>query len=159
MLGFLLTGKMSPSVSAQIAIICGDRAAPRDLEGYWRDIQAHRKAEAFFGALTRNVSPCVFWPHEPKEQPTQVKNAVPALIVAADGDPRTAYPMALALHKSLTASRLVTLKNARTHGVFGEYGNNCVDQLVNAYLDSGVLPATDQTCNARTTDPVPAHLR
>jgi hypothetical protein len=56
--------------------------------------------------------------------------------------------MAKALHASLTGSRLVTLRNARTHGVFGEYGNECVDRKVISYLGSGVLPADDSSCSA-----------
>jgi hypothetical protein len=51
------------------------------------------------------------------------------------------------LHQALTGSRLVTLRNARTHGVFGEYGNECVDRLVIDYLGSGKLPSTDRTCH------------
>jgi pimeloyl-ACP methyl ester carboxylesterase len=145
-LEFLFTDKMSAAGSAQLAIICADRAAPRDLATYWRDIQQHRRTEPYFGALTRNVSPCAFWPTEPREAPTRVGNAVPALLVAADGDPRTTYPMARKLHEALTGSRLVTVRNARKHGIFGEYGNECADRAVIDYLASGRLPRTDWDC-------------
>ena len=148
MLDFLLTGQMSAAGSSQVAIVCGDRPAQRNIESYWRDIQIHRTTEPYFGALARNLSPCAFWPNQPQEAPTRVGNAVPALIVAADGDPRTTYPMAKKLHRALTESRLVTLRNARTHGVFGEYGNECVDRLVISYLGSGVLPKSDRNCSA-----------
>ncbi|WP_020390517.1 alpha/beta hydrolase [Kribbella catacumbae] len=147
-LDLLFGQEMAAGASAQIAIICGDRAADRDLNSYWRDIQRHRKSEPYFGALTRNLLACAFWPGEPVEKPTRVANAVPALLVAADGDPRTTYPQAKVLHQALTGSRLVTLRNARTHGVFGEYGNECVDRLVIDYLGSGQLPSTDRTCHA-----------
>lgn len=145
-LKFMLTGEASQTASAQLAIMCGDRAAPRDIEGYWRDIQEHRKTQPYFGALAYNLSPCVFWPEPPREVPTRVDNAVPALLIAADGDPRAVYSGALVLHKSLTASKLLTLKNARTHGVYGEYGNTCVDNKVNTYLATGTLPPTNLTC-------------
>ncbi len=148
LLEMLFGSELSAGASAQIAIICGDRAASGNLNTYWRDIQRHRKTEPYFGALTRNLLACAFWPGKPLEQPTRVANAVPALIVAADGDPRTTYPQAKVLHKALTESRLVTLRNARTHGVFGEYGNECVDRLVIDYLGSGTLPSTDRTCHA-----------
>ena len=148
LLDFLLTGQMSFAGSSQVAIVCGDRAARRDIETYWRDIQTHRRAEPYFGALARNLSPCAFWPNQPQESPTRIGNPVPALLIAADGDPRTTYPMAAKLHQALTGSRLLTLRNAQTHGVFGEYGNNCIDNQVIKYLNSGVLPKHDRTCTA-----------
>jgi pimeloyl-ACP methyl ester carboxylesterase len=139
---------MAAASSAQLAITCGDRAAPRAVNTYWQDIRAHRKSEPFFGGLIRNVSPCAFWPNQPQEAPTQVRNAIPALLVAADGDPRTTYPQALNLHRLLSGSRLVTVQNAQAHGMFGEYGNECTDHHVIDYLATGVLPATDQICTA-----------
>lgn len=143
--GFL-TPAESASASAQIAIVCGDRAAPRNPAVYWSDIQRHRQSEPIFGSFTRNLNPCAFWPTEPREEPTRVHNNVPALIVAATGDPRTTYPQSIALHRKLTESRLVTLRDARRHGVYAEYGNACVDGHVNDYLESGTLPAEDLTC-------------
>ncbi|HET6294515.1 MAG TPA: alpha/beta fold hydrolase [Kribbella sp.] len=146
MLGAVLTGSMSAGASSQMAIICGDRAAPRELATYWKDIQRHRSAEPFTASTARNLTPCAFWPNDPVEQPTRVDNDVPALIVAATGDPRTTYPMAKALHQDLGGSRLITLQNVRSHGIYGEYGNQCVDNLVNNYLASNMLPTKDATC-------------
>ncbi|NIK61723.1 alpha/beta hydrolase [Kribbella shirazensis] len=145
LLDALLTPASSQLTSGQIAIVCGDRAVPRDRQVYWRDIQAHRRTEPHFASLTRMISPCAYWPVRPQEPPTQVANAEPALIVAADGDPRTIYPNAAALRQHLTAARLITVRNARKHGIFGEYGNDCADRTVIAYLLDGQLPA-DQTC-------------
>ncbi|GAB2655818.1 alpha/beta hydrolase [Kribbella swartbergensis] len=142
----LLTPALSPLVSGMTAITCGDRAVPRDQQVYWRDIQQHRRDEPYFGSLTRMVSPCAFWPVEPQEPPTRIANAEPALIVAADGDPRSVYANAAQLRKGLTAARLLTLENARKHGIFGEYGNDCVDKAVISYLLSGHLPGVDLTC-------------
>ena len=45
-----------------------------------------------------------------------------------------------------TGSRLLTLTGVRTHGVYLFQGNPCVDSTVNAYLDTGTLPAADGTC-------------
>lgn len=142
----LLTPALSQLVSGMTAIACGDRAVPRDPQVYWRDIQKHRREEPHFAALTRMISPCAFWPVQPQEPPTKIANQEPALIVAADGDPRAIYANAAQLQKGLTKTRLLTLKNARKHGIFGEYGNDCVDDRVVSYLLSGRLPATDQTC-------------
>jgi pimeloyl-ACP methyl ester carboxylesterase len=131
--------------SAQMAILCADRAVSRNPQTYWRDLQAHRAAEPLFGPFIRNITPCAFWPSDPVEPPTAVGNAAPVLILNATGDTQTIYSGALALHRALTGSRLVTLKNAFQHGVyFG--GSRCADSVVNRYLLDGHLPARDVTC-------------
>jgi len=146
LLDLILSPAMSPMISAQTAIICGDRAAPRDPQFYWRNIQAHRSREPHYASITRTISPCAFWPVRPQEAPTRIANDEKALIVAAEFDPRTIYPNAAVLRKAIGGSRVLTVRNARKHGVFGEYGNACADQTVVSYLFSGTLPATDQSC-------------
>ncbi|TCC27071.1 alpha/beta fold hydrolase [Kribbella speibonae] len=141
----LLTPASSQLASAQIAILCGDRAVPRDRQVYWRDIQTHRRAEPHFASLTRMISPCAYWPVQPQEPPTWIATSERALIVAADGDPRSIYAYATALQKHLPNARMLTLKNARKHGIFGEYGSDCVDNTVISYLITDRLPA-DKTC-------------
>ncbi|WP_405056622.1 alpha/beta hydrolase [Kribbella sp. NBC_01505] len=146
LLDVIMSPAMSQTISAQTAIVCGDRAAPRDPQVYWRDIQAHRSREPHYGSITRSISPCAFWPVQPQEAPTKVANSEHALIVAAEHDPRTAYENAAVLKKSISDSRVLTVKNARKHGVFGEYGNACADQKVISYLFSGKLPTQDVAC-------------
>ncbi|MFE6777672.1 alpha/beta hydrolase [Streptomyces sp. NPDC057702] len=146
MLDFALTGKMSPYGSAQVAILCGDAAAPRDPEVYWRDVLRSRDRYPLMGPMANNVNPCAFWPEIPREAPVRVERDVPALIVAATGDSRTPYPGSQALRASLPSSRLLTLEGVNHHGVFGQYGNACVDAQVNAYLRTGTLPRADVTC-------------
>ncbi|MGC4747880.1 alpha/beta hydrolase [Micromonospora sp. DT201] len=145
-LSFLLTGAESATGSVQAAILCGDVPVSRDPADYWRDIRQHRASEPRFGELTRAISPCAFWPQQPRELPTVVQNGVPALIVQSTGDTRTIYRHGQAMHRALTGSRLLTLRNARIHGVFGNYGNACVDGAVIAYLADGRLPASDFDC-------------
>jgi pimeloyl-ACP methyl ester carboxylesterase len=144
-LDLVLSSALSPTISAQTAIVCGDKAAPRDPQVYWRDIQKQRASEPHFGPLTRMISPCAFWPVRPQEPPTRIANAEHALILAADGDPRTIYPNAAILRNDISGSRVVTVRNARKHVIFGDYGNNCADRTVVSYLLSGHLPP-DQTC-------------
>ncbi|MET8122284.1 alpha/beta hydrolase [Micromonospora sp. NPDC005189] len=145
-LSFLLTGAESPTGSVQAAILCGDVPVPRDPGDYWRDIRQHRTSEPRFGEFTRAISPCAFWPQQPRERPIVLQNAVPALIVQSTGDTRTIYRSGQAMHRALTGSRLLTLHDARIHGVFGNYGNGCVDGVVIAYLADGKLPANDLDC-------------
>ncbi|GCD41133.1 alpha/beta hydrolase [Streptomyces paromomycinus] len=142
-LRFLQTG--GPASGAQAAILCGDKPAPRDPEVYWRDIQRGRAEHPLLGAMADNISPCAFW-DRPREKPTQVRHDAPALIVAATGDPRTTYRSSVALHELLPSSKLLTLKGANRHALYGEYGNACVDAKVNRYLATGKLPSADETC-------------
>lgn len=149
----VLTGLSSPdadgSAGAQTAIFCADRAVSRDPETYYRDIQAHRADEPLFGPLIRNLTPCSFWPVAPVEPPTRVRNNVPVLMVGATGDPGAIYPGQQAAHRALTGSRLITLRGAFRHTVYGGLfapRNTCVDNAVNRYLIDGVLPAGDTTC-------------
>ena len=133
--------------SATVANQCADRAAPRDLDVYYRDIQRHLAGEPFYGPLFRHVNPCAFWPATPAEPPTTVANDHPALIISASGDPATPYPGQLALHADLTGSRQLTLAGAFRHGVYlGSARNACVDDTATNYLLTGTLPATDRTC-------------
>ncbi|MFB6891897.1 alpha/beta hydrolase [Kitasatospora sp. NPDC056327] len=151
----ILTGLASPdtggSAAVQNAVMCADRAAPRDPLAYYRDIQAHRADEPLFGPLTRNLTPCTFWPAEPAEPPTLVRNAVPVLLVGADGDPAATYPGQLSAHRALSGSRLVTLRGAFRHTVYaGMFAprDACVDAAVDRYLLDGVLPVRDADCVA-----------
>ena len=144
-LAWLTTGAGSRQASAQTAIICGDVAERRGLGAYWRDIQGSRAAYPFAGPLASNVNPCEYW-GRPAEAPTALPDDVPALLVAATGDPRTVYEGTTEVRADWPSSRLVTVAGAAQHGLFGEYGNACVDARVNAYLAEGRLPARDLTC-------------
>ncbi|WP_214322793.1 alpha/beta hydrolase [Nonomuraea sediminis] len=143
----LFTGAGEASDRAGTAILCADRAAPRDPEIYYRDIQRHRSAEPLFGPLVRNISPCAFWPVKPLEAPTTIGNSVPALIVSAEGDPATPYPGQQAMHHALTGSRMITLTGAYRHTVYIADKNTCVDTKVTCYLLDGHLPEADVTCS------------
>ena len=147
-LQFELTGAESEYGSAQTSILCGDRTAPHDPEIYWRDVQRARAQDPLFGPVTSNLNPCAFW-DRPRERPTTVRDDLPALLVNATGDPRTTYEGAAAMHRKWPSSRLVTLRGADQHAVYGVYGSQCADETVNAYLATGHLPATDMICGAR----------
>ncbi|WP_106396295.1 alpha/beta hydrolase [Actinocorallia populi] len=149
LLQFVLDGASSHYGSPAAAIICGDVAAPRDPEVYWNDIQRDRDRHPLFGPITANIAPCAFWPEPPRETPTEIANDAEALIVSTTGDTATTYRGSLATHRALTGSRLLTLAGTIAHGVYGEYGNACVDAKVNAYLESGRLPAENPTCRNR----------
>lgn len=142
----LFTGSGPATDRAGTPILCADRAVSRDPRSYLDDIEAHRRDEPLFGPLTRNVTPCAFWPVAPAEPATAIANARPALLVGADGDPAAPRPGQQAMHRALTGSRMVTLAGAFRHGVFLTAGNPCVDAAVTGYLVTGRLPNADTTC-------------
>jgi pimeloyl-ACP methyl ester carboxylesterase len=143
-LAFFLTSAYSPYGSPAAAIICGDQNGPRDPEVYWQDIQRSRREHPLVGPITNNIWPCAFWP-EPREPLTRIANQREALIVSSTGDTATTYRGSQAMHRQLAGSRLLTLDGVIAHGIYGEYGNACVDRTVNAYFASGRLPR-NQTC-------------
>ncbi|MFB8276771.1 alpha/beta fold hydrolase [Nocardia colli] len=145
-LGYALKARPQDN-SSQMAILCGDVAAPRDPGFYWRNIEAARAAQPVFGAFSNNITPCAFWA-PPAEPATVVRNSVPALIVQSTGDTRTAYAGAVAMHHDLSASRMVTLQDVPIHWIFGRYQNSCTYAAVNTYFRDGTLPAADLTCQA-----------
>ncbi|MDN3260176.1 alpha/beta fold hydrolase [Streptomyces sp. CSDS2] len=145
-----LTGHGSGYGSAQASILCGDVLAPRDPETYWRDLRRAGTGNRLFAPVTRNISACAFW-DPPRERPTAIRADLPALLVNATGDPRTTYPGARAVRRDWHSSRLVTLRDADQHAVYGLYGSACVDATVNAYLATGRLPATDVGCPRPTS--------
>ncbi|MFE9173502.1 alpha/beta hydrolase [Streptomyces kebangsaanensis] len=147
-LKFVLTGSESAYGSVQSAILCGDVAAPRDPEVYWRDIQRSRAQDPLFAPVARNIGPCAFWA-PPREARTTIRGDFPALLVNATGDPRTIYPGAVAQHRNWPSSRLVTLRGTDQHAVYGVFGSACVDASVNTYFATGRLPAEDVTCDAQ----------
>ncbi|WP_084463655.1 alpha/beta hydrolase [Microtetraspora fusca] len=143
----LFTGAGEAEDRAGTPIVCADRAASRDPATYFRDIQAHRASEPLFGPMTRNITPCAFWPTTPAEPATEIRNHVPALIVGADGDPVTPYPGQRAMHRALAGSRMITLTGAFRHGAYLAAGNACVNAAVDRYLVDGTLPGTDIVCD------------
>ncbi|WP_215451870.1 alpha/beta hydrolase [Streptomyces sp. ATCC 21386] len=148
-LDFLLNGSDSAYGSVQTAILCGDVSAPRSPEAYWRDVQRARARDPLFGPVTDNIGPCAFW-DPPRERPTTIRGDLPALLVNATGDPRTIYRNAQTVRRMWPSSRLVTLRGADQHAVYGVFGNSCVDATVNTYLATGRLPVADVTCERST---------
>lgn len=149
-----LAGFTDPTVSAtdhasaSAALECADRAAPRDPEFYWTDIQDHLATEPFYGPLRRAITPCAFWPVAPIEPPTAIDNNHPLLMVGGTGDPAVPYAGQLVMHQALHGSRMVTLDGAFGHVQYLGAGNACVDTTVQNYLLGGPLPGHDLTCQA-----------
>ncbi|MFG6194323.1 alpha/beta hydrolase [Nonomuraea sp. JJY05] len=142
-------------MAGQLAVLCGDGGWPaggwpRDPERYWHDIRASRATQPVFGALANSITPCAFWPFPPREAGTPIHNRVPVLMLQGRHDINTVYEGAVALHRKLTGSRLITV-DLRAHGVYirrsdGHKPSVCAERLVNTYLTDGSLPTQDIDC-------------
>nr|BFD95839.1 hypothetical protein KitaXyl93_71990 [Kitasatospora sp. Xyl93] len=145
LLRLLFTAQGSSPAGSARAVLCADGPAARDPQEYWRRIERGRAEHPLFAPLLDDISPCAFR-DLPGGPPVEVRRDARVLILAATGDPRTPYRDGVAPHSMLPGSRLLTLRGADRHGLYGLYGNACVDEAVNAYLAGGRLPQTDPTC-------------
>ncbi|MFD9224953.1 alpha/beta hydrolase [Streptomyces sp. NPDC060064] len=94
------------------------------------------------------ASACAYWHHIPA-QSTRLGSpeAPPVLLIASEHDPVTPVEGARQLRQWLPGSRLVTLHDDYSHGIFASRGNACVDSAAAAYLVDGTVPATDVHCD------------
>ena len=100
--------------------------------------------------------PCATWGVQ-QQHPVDVAShrGLPGvLIVQSTRDAATPYPGALELHRRLAGSRLVTERDAGSHGVTNLV-NPCINSRVDAYLLDGTLDRHDATCGPHAA-PVPA---
>nr|WP_316742544.1 alpha/beta hydrolase [Streptomyces sp. MK7] len=96
--------------------------------------------------------PCANWPVR-QQTPVNVKTGkgLPqVLIVQSTRDAATPYPGAVELHKRFKGSRLITEKDAGSHGVTGLV-NPCINSRVDAYLLTGKVDRSDVTCTPHAT--------
>lgn len=156
MLEMLSSPELADSMLGGALFMCGDSGWPaggwpKDPETYWRNMEGSRVGLPVFGPLVNGMTaPCAFWTSTSREPATVIGNHVPALMLQARRDNNVPYEGALALHRRLTGSRLVTA-DIRAHGVFGRGLDGltpvpCADRAVVDYLSTGTLPATDVTC-------------
>ncbi|GGM24269.1 MULTISPECIES: alpha/beta fold hydrolase [Micromonospora] len=134
---------------AQLAILAGDWAWPRDPEYYERDMRLHAEKWPFAGAAMAGVKAPAFWPVLPREPVTALgagNRAESMLLVAADQDMSTPLAAGRRMREVFAHnSRLVTVADTAHHRVFPFYGNTELNELVTAYLVDGHYPDTDPT--------------
>lgn len=139
------------------AIECADAPWPADWSRWDRDsTELSARNPLLTWPNTWLNLPCADWP-APHGTPVDVRSQPglpPVLIVQSTRDAATPYEGALQLHARLDGSRLITERDAGSHGVT-EQGNACVDARVDAYLLKGTLDAHDVVC-APHARPVPA---
>ncbi|NEA97825.1 alpha/beta hydrolase [Streptomyces sp. SID13726] len=111
------------------------------------DLRRTRRVDAQPVLTGMEAAACAYWHHRPARRTRPGgPDTPPVLLVASAHDPVTPVEGARALRELLPGSRLVTLDDDYSHGVFASRGNGCVDGTVAAYLLDGTVPAADVRC-------------
>ncbi|MFC0597761.1 alpha/beta hydrolase [Streptomyces palmae] len=135
------------------AVECADSQWPTSWSKWDRDNTKLHKDYPFLTWSNAWMNlPCATW-HAPQQTPVKVgadKGLSPVLIVQSTRDAATPYEGAVELHKRLKGSRLITEKDAGSHGVTGLV-NSCINDRVDAYLLNGTVDAKDVTCAPHAT--------
>nr|BFD86122.1 alpha/beta hydrolase [Streptomyces sp. Xyl84] len=135
------------------AVECTDAKWPTSWHKWDRD---NTRLNAKYPFLTWSNAwmnlPCATWPVK-QRTPLDVKTGKglpPVLIVQSTRDAATPYPGAVELHQRFKGSRLITEKDAGSHGVTGLV-NPCINSRVDAYLLTGEVDGADVTCGPHAT--------
>ncbi|UQA94883.1 alpha/beta hydrolase [Streptomyces halobius] len=132
--------------AANRTVKCADGPGPRPAR-VLTDIRALRRLDPLPVLTGLEADACAYWKRQPEQRtPLGSPQAPPVLLVASDHDPITPIEGAHALRRTLPGSRLITLHNDYSHGVFASRGNACVDDTVAKYLLDGVVPTGDVGC-------------
>ncbi|WP_405739923.1 alpha/beta hydrolase [Streptomyces sp. NBC_00028] len=135
------------------AVECTDAKWPTSWKKWDRDnTRLHKDYPFLTWANAWMNLPCATWPVK-QQTPVDVKTGkgLPGvLIVQSERDAATPYEGAVELHKRFKGSRLITEKDAGSHGVTSLV-NPCINERVDAYLLSGKLDAADVTCGPHAT--------
>ncbi|WP_159774127.1 alpha/beta hydrolase [Streptomyces sp. HM190] len=143
------------------AVECNDGPWPTDFRVWDRDNTRLARTAPFetWDNVWTNL-PCAYWP-APRQRPLDVRTGPgelpPTLILAAERDAAAPYEGAIALHRRLWGSVLVTERDAGSHGVAGG-PNTCVNAHLEAYLLEGRVPDGRAACAGRP-EPKPAAAR
>ncbi|MFF0162502.1 alpha/beta hydrolase [Streptomyces sp. NPDC005263] len=135
------------------AVECTDAKWPTSWKKWDRDNTRLHQSHPFLTWSNAWMNlPCATWPVK-QQTPVNVKTGkgLPGvLIVQSERDAATPYDGAVELHKRFKGSRLITEKNAGSHGVTSLV-NPCINPRVDSYLLTGKLDRADVTCAPHAT--------
>ncbi|MFG2948122.1 alpha/beta hydrolase [Streptomyces adustus] len=135
------------------AVECTDAQWPTSWKKWDRDNTRLNKDYPFMTWANAWMNlPCATWPVK-QQTPVNVKTGKglpPVMIVQSQRDAATPYAGAVELHQRFKGSRLITEKDAGSHGVTGLV-NPCINTRVDAYLLTGKLDGADVTCTPHAT--------
>jgi pimeloyl-ACP methyl ester carboxylesterase len=141
-------GTYDNEIEANYAVNCLDHPAPTDIAAYDKLGPAYAQAAPFFGpSFQYSNLPCAYWPAKPTGHagPLTAEGAPPILMVGGTNDPATPYAWAVAAHKSIANSILVT-RNGNGHGSYGV--SVCATVAEISYLVNLTLPADGTVCSS-----------
>lgn len=138
------------------AVECTDAKWPTSWKTWDRDnTELHEKHPFLTWSNAWLNLPCATWPVEQQDalEVAPGKGLPPVLIMQAERDAATPYGGAVELHERLKGSRLITERDAGSHGITN-VENPCINKRVDAYLLKGTVGGKDATCGPHTA-PVP----
>jgi pimeloyl-ACP methyl ester carboxylesterase len=141
-------GTYDNEIEANYAVNCLDHPALTDISAYDKLGPAYAQASSFFGpSFQYSNLPCAYWPAKPTGHagPLTANGAPPILLVGGTNDPATPYAWAVAAHKQLAGSILVT-RNGNGHGSYGV--SICATIAEINYLLNLQLPAEGTVCSS-----------
>jgi len=132
--------------AANRAVKCADGPGPTPSD-VRRDLRRLKRADPLPVLTGMEAWVCAHWAHRPAVRtPLGSAEAPPVLLVASEHDPVTPIAGARSMSRRLPGSRVVTLHDDYSHGVFASRGNACVDGTAAAYLVDGSVPSRDVHC-------------
>ena len=144
----LTDGTYDNEIEANYAVNCLDHPALTDISAYDKLGPAYAQASSFFGpSFQYSNLPCAYWPAKPTGHagPLTADGAPPILLVGGTNDPATPYAWAVAAHKQLAGSILVT-RDGNGHGSYGV--SICATIAEINYLLNLQLPAEGTVCSS-----------
>ncbi|MEZ0494361.1 alpha/beta hydrolase [Kineococcus sp. TBRC 1896] len=135
------------------ATTCNDSPWTTD-QAYWNAYGNEQGSRYPLVGYAKSSQVCAHWQRDGLVLPTvDGADLPPLLIVQSRRDPATAYEGALATHRAIGSSVLVTVEDEGDHGLYGA-GNPCVDDVVDRFLTEGAVPDGDVTCEGVGLPPV-----
>jgi pimeloyl-ACP methyl ester carboxylesterase len=137
--------------SAFYAIGCWDYPAPPDEAGLQRAAAEWSRGVAvpeMGSAMSWGNAPCSQWFEQSSRPPAEVSSetTAPILVIGTRFDPATPYAWSQALARQLATSTLLTYRGDG-HTAYGDT-TLCIDDIVDRYLLTGVVPEPGTTCSA-----------
>ncbi|SCK51671.1 alpha/beta hydrolase fold [Streptomyces sp. WMMB 714] len=135
------------------AVECTDAKWPTSWEKWDKDnSKLHEKYPFLTWSNAWLNLPCATWPVK-QQKALEIgggKGLPPVLITQSERDAATPYGGAVELQKRLKGSRLITEKDAGSHGITN-VENECINKRVDAYLLKGTVDKKDVTCGPHAT--------
>lgn len=136
-------GNYANNEAASLTVIACNDFPPSGI-----DLEATKEAAPLFGKYVVYAEiDCKYLPkpkYELIDAPIDLKST--ALVIGTTNDPATPYQWAVKLSEVLRNSKLISVSGDGHTGY--NRGSQCVDQIVEKYLISGVIPAQNLACSA-----------